>query len=439
MGTLRIRTFLLLCLCFFLMLPWTFYLAVYAMENQTIRFATSRTFNETITSRINEMIAVIDANTDRWGQPDWQNELQAKLRQSELDAVLMSASGEKLFKSSAENGGAFKSAERYSIIKDGVIAGTVVLYVPKASALPVHALVAGILLALFVIAMQMRRLLLKPLEGLSAAARQVAAGDDEVRLPATRITEIAEVRDGFDVMLKGLRQSGLKQAELEEERRFVIAALAHDLRTPLFALRGYLDGLEQGIARTPEKMSQYLSVCKDKSAQLDRLVEELFAYAKLEYVEPETAGVSVDIATILRKSIDSVNPQIHRKRISITDRLAGECFISGDADLLERAFNNLLDNAVRHTPEGGEISIHCYCGKGRTHFAIRDTGQGFSPDELQRVFEPLYRGEDSRNRSTGGTGLGLTISQRIIRKHGGELAVSNYLEGGALLTGWLPA
>ncbi|RAV21865.1 hypothetical protein DQG23_07350 [Paenibacillus contaminans] len=142
---------------------------------------------------------------------------------------------------------------------------------------------------------------------------------------------------------------------------------------------------------------------------------------------------------MLRKSIDSVNPQILRKRISITDRLAGECFISGDADLLERAFNNLLDNAVRHTPEGGEISVHCYRVNGRIHFAIRDTGQGFSPEELQRVFEPLYRGEDSRNRSTGGTGLGLTISQRIIRKHGGELAVSNHLEGGALLTGWLPA
>ncbi|MDF2725060.1 MAG: two component sensor histidine kinase, partial [Paenibacillus sp.] len=176
MGTLRIRTFLLLCLCFFLLLPWMFYLAVYAMENQTIRFATSRTFNETITSRINEMIAFIDANADSWGQPGWQNELRAKLRQSELDAALLSASGENLFRSSPENGGAFKSAERYSIIKDGVIAGTVVLYVPKASALPVHALVAGILLALFVIAMQMRRFLLKPLEGLCAAARQVAAG-----------------------------------------------------------------------------------------------------------------------------------------------------------------------------------------------------------------------------------------------------------------------
>ena len=123
--------------------------------------------------------------------------------------------------------------------------------------------------------MEMRRFVLKPLEKMGNATRQIATGDWDVRLPMSRVTEIAEVRDGFDVMVKGLEQSYRKQAELEEERRFVIAAVAHDLRTPLFALRGYLDGLEQGIAQSPEKIAQYVAVCKDKSAQLDCLVEDL--------------------------------------------------------------------------------------------------------------------------------------------------------------------
>jgi len=355
MKTLRIRKFLLLCLFFFLLLPWVFYLGAFYMEYGTIRIAT---------------------------------------------------------------GGA-----------------------DKTSVLPVHALIAGLLLALFVVAMRMRRYLLKPLEGLGAAARQVAAGEREIALPAVRLTEIAEVRDAFDVMLKALSQSRLKQKELEEERRFVIAALAHDLRTPLFALRGYLEGLEQGIARSPEKMARYLSVCKEKSAQLDRLVEELFDFAKLDYVEPELNASSVDLTAVLQRSMDSLQPQAEQKGIIFAaEGLESHCSICGEGHLLERAFVNLMENAVRHTPEGGGgvITVQCYRDAGLVRFTIGDTGPGFTAEELQRVFEPLYRGEASRNRSTGGTGLGLTISRRIIRKHGGELEASNGPDGGALISGWLP-
>jgi signal transduction histidine kinase len=96
-------------------------------------------------------------------------------------------------------------------------------------------------------------------------------------------------------------------------------------------------------------------------------------------------------------------------------------------------------NAVRYTPSYGKILVRCYKDGRKVKFIIQDTGPGFSSEELQRVFEPLYRGEVSRNRSTGGAGLGLTISQRIIRRHGGELAVGNHSDGGALLTGWIPA
>lgn len=284
----------------------------------------------------------------------------------------------------------------------------------------------------------MRRFLLKPLENMSAAARQIAAGEWDVQLPLSRITEITEVRDGFEVMVKGLQKSYRKQVELEEERRFVIAAVAHDLRTPLFALRGYLDGLEQGIAQSPEKITKYVAICKEKSAQLDRLVEDLFTFTKMEYWETKLNNKAVDLKLILRKSIDSLSPLAWQKHISISNHAADDCLISGDTHLLERAMNNLLDNAVRHTPSNGEIVVQCYRDGNKVKFTIRDTGPGFSSEELQQAFEPLYRGEESRNRSTGGSGLGLTISQRIIKRHGGELTAGNHSESGALLTGWIP-
>ncbi len=310
---------------------------------------------------------------------------------------------------------------------------------PHSNTIPLIGAFAGLLLAFFIVGMRMRRLLLLPLEGLGKAARQIAEGDWDVRLPESAIREIADVREGFDIMVNGLQDSLSKQAKLEEERRFIIAAVAHDLRTPLFALRGYLDGLEQGIARTPEQVARYVAVCKEKSAQLDRLVEDLFTFSKMEYQATELFESSCDWGDIVQLSTDSVRPQANRKGISIqVHHEPGDYTIRADSHLLVRAIGNVLDNAVRHTPDEGRILVEYRRANDRVAFTIRDSGLGFAPDELERVFEPLFRGETSRNRSTGGAGLGLTISRRIIRRHGGELTARNAPSGGASLSGWIP-
>ena len=299
--------------------------------------------------------------------------------------------------------------------------------------------ITGLLLAFLIVAYTMRRYILIPLEKMSLCARQIADGDLDIQIPSSKILEISEVHDGFNVMVDSLKKSFEKQVELEDERRFVIAAVAHDLRTPLFALRGYLDGLEQGIADSPEKRAKYLAVCKEKSAQLDRLVEELFTFAKTEYQEMVRGENRVDLRLVLKKSIESLSPRAEQKDISIiANNLTSGCNIKGDSHLLERALNNLIDNAVRHTPRNGEIYINCNRDETCVIFTIQDTGEGFSAEDLQRVFEPLYRGEASRNRSTGGAGLGLTISQRIIKQHGGDLVVGNHPKGGAYLKGCIP-
>lgn len=303
----------------------------------------------------------------------------------------------------------------------------------------IMAVLTGLLLAFLIVAYTMRRYILIPLEKMSASARQIAEGDLDIQLPSSKISEIAEVHDGFHVMVDSLKKSYQKQAELEDERRFVIAAVAHDLRTPLFALRGYLEGLEQGIADSPEKQVKYLQVCKEKSAQLDRLVEDLFTFTKTELLEMEFKENTVDLSIVLQRSIDSVSPLAYQKHISlIMHQFGEECVVIGDSHLLERAMNNLLDNAVRHTPCYGEIIVECYKSGNNVTFTIKDTGDGFSSDELQRVFEPLYRGEASRNRLTGGVGLGMTISKRIITQHGGDLDAGNHSDGGALLSGSIP-
>lgn len=440
MRALRIRTFAVLGLIFILMVPWIFFVTAHFLQTKTFSLGGNQLQNLRNQKHLTETIRLIETNTDLWTDPGWQSRLQTHLWKANLDAVILDASDQEIYRSNPVRESALLSTERFSIIEGGQVLGRVVVYLPNSKAVSMIAGFAGLLLAFFIVGIGMRRSILKPLDRMSIAARQLAAGDWDVQLPSSGITEIAEVRDGFKVMVEGLRKSHRKQVELEEERRFVIAAVAHDLRTPLFALRGYLDGLEQGIAQSPDKWAKYLAVCKEKSAQLDRLVEDLFTFTKIEYLEAELNKNTIDFKLILQKAIDSLNPLARQKHISvIMDHSADDFTIIGDSHLLERAMNNLLDNAVRHTPSHGQILVQCDKDEHKVRFTIQDTGPGFASEELQRVFEPLYRGEVSRNRSTGGAGLGLTISQRIIRRHGGELIAGNHPDKGALLSGWIPS
>ncbi|MNJ44350.1 Sensor histidine kinase YycG [compost metagenome] len=440
MRTVRIRTFTMLGLVFILLVPWIFFLTAHFLQTKTLSLGENQLQKQRIQARLSEITHLIGTNSGNWMDPIWQNELQTLLREVKLDVVILDASDQEIYRSKPGRERAWLSTEQFSMIEDGQVLGRVVIYLPNSKAVSMIAIVSGLLLAFIIVAVAMRRLILKPLDRMSMAARQIAAGDWEVQLPSSKITEIAEVRNGFEVMVEGLQQSFRKQLEMEEERRFVIAAVAHDLRTPLFALRGYLDGMEQGIADSPDKLAKYLAACKEKSAQLDRLVEDLFTFTKVEYLETELNRSTIDFELILQKAVDSLKPLARQKDITVIMIHSGaDCSVIGDAHLLERAMNNIIDNAVRHTPNHGEILVQCEKDEHKVILTIQDTGSGFASDELGHVFEPLYRGEVSRNRSTGGAGLGLSISQRIIRQHGGELTAGNHTDQGALLSGWIPS
>ncbi|WP_277679328.1 sensor histidine kinase [Gracilibacillus dipsosauri] len=435
MKTIRIRKFTMLSLFLILLLPWIFYVAANFLETKSFNISG----DEANQKDIETVVQQIEKNSGNWTDFAWQNQISQQLEKINMDVVILSPSDQEIFQTDDEEVSKFRVKEHFSILQDGKLLGRVVIYQSNSRVIPLIAAFVGLMLSFFIVGFEMRRFILKPLEEMSVSAREIANGDLDVKLPSSHITEIAEVNEGFKVMVGGLKEAFQKQVELEEERRFVVAAVAHDLRTPLFALRGYLDGLEQGIADSPEKMAEYLSVCKEKSAQLGRLVEELFTYTKTEYLNIELEKIKVDLASIVQRSIGSLETQAERKFISI--RAGGfdeNCLVMADIHSLERVLNNLLDNAVRYTPEHGKIMIDCYKCKNKAFFTIRDTGAGFTSEELQRVFEPLYRGEASRNRSTGGIGLGLSICKRLMKRHGGDLLADNHPDGGAILKGWLP-
>jgi signal transduction histidine kinase len=438
MKTLRIRQFMFLGLLLMVFLPRLFYL-VTSFVIQPILTHNSQV-QEALVDRV---VGEIARNADRWHDVRWQNAIQRKYRSSAIAVFVEDASGKKLFQiGRAKPAPAQVIGRQLTVVEDGKVLGVIKLVVfDRNHIFAIISAALAIILAFLFIRWQMGRYVLKPLAAMSLAAKRIAKGELDFDLPMSRVTEVADVRAAFQAMRDGLRESLTRQAKLEEERRFFISAIAHDLRTPLFALRGYLLGLEQGLADTPEKMARYLSVCRQKSEQLERLVSDLFAYAKMEFMEQAavTHRESIDVGTWLHGIMDPFRLLAQAKDVKVTiEGQAEPCLIQGDAHLLERALGNLLDNALRHTPAGGSITVRwCVEGK-RVIFTIEDTGPGIPPQDLPHVFEPLYRVEKSRNPEAGGIGLGLTIAKRIFKAHGGDLAAANRIQGGAEFVGWLP-
>lgn len=438
MKTLRIRKYMVVGVLSIVVFPWLIYFVVHVINTRTLQpWSQSPSQEQQVV--VNQTMNMIVTNSANWTDPKFQHTIQKQLTNAGIQAVILSSSNHEIFASAYRHGHYWMPSEQTIVVEGGKVLGTIRLYSPGPNdAVAAGSALAAMILAIFIVGFQMRRFVVKPLEAMSRAARQIAEGDLDFELPVSRVTEIAHVRTGFDVMVAGLRNSFQKQAKLEEERRFFIGAIAHDLRTPLFALRGYLDGLEQGIANSPDKISQYVAVCKDKSNQLDRLVSDLFAFTKLEYLEQTLHHDAVDFADIIDKSIASLRPLAQDKGVAILMEAPIQgCVVTVDYHLLERAITNLLDNAIRHSPPDGRIFIRWYKEKGKVTLSVRDTGPGFSPTDLKHVFEPLYRGDESRNRGTGGAGLGLTIAKRIFKAHSGDLVAENDASGGAVLTGWV--
>jgi signal transduction histidine kinase len=389
----------------------------------------------------------VAVNAARWHDPAWQASVQKTLDTLGVGVVIRDPSGVDVF--SAGQTGArdhpgwwsgVHLSQQTMVVENGQAAGTVDLFAPQRDdGLARAAATIALALAILNVGWQMRRSVVKPLEAMGRAARRIAGGNLDFALPHSRVKEIAAVCAAFQAMGDGLRASIGQQAALEEERRFFVGAIAHDLRTPLFTLRGSLLGLEQGLATSPEKAARYIVVCRQKADQLDRLVDDLFAYTKAEYLEQTLRRERLDLGGIFAGAVEDIQPRAQAKGVTVERDGPDNCpALAGDAHLIGRAMENLLDNALRHTPPEGGITLRWRTDPDRVTFTVADTGPGIAAHDLPHLFEPLYRGEASRNRETGGAGLGLTIARRILRAHGGDLTAANGSAGGAVFTGWLP-
>ncbi|HEY8597162.1 MAG TPA: HAMP domain-containing sensor histidine kinase [Thermomicrobiales bacterium] len=394
-----------------------------------------------------DAIRLLRDDAARWNDPTWQRTMRERLAAERIAFVLYSGERE-IYRSTADPIGPsqFHSRTVQRIIVTGADdAQTALIYSDTQPTvdgnhwvIPFAAL-AALVLTLAAIGWFLRRMVLRPLAATSRAARQIAVGDLDVRVPDSRVREVAEVSAAFEAMGVALRGSLRRQAAIEQERRIFIGAIVHDLRTPLFSLRGYLEGLAEGVADTPEKRSRYVAVAQEKALALERLVADLFDYTRLEYLEQAPNPQPLDLGALLLRAVEGLRPRAEAKGLTVELETApSPSQFEADEHLLTRAIENLLDNAIRYTPEGGRVRVVGEADGQGISFSVHDNGPGIPPADLPHLFTPLYRGESSRNRRTGGAGLGLTIARRIIRAHGGDLQARNGSEGGAIFTASLP-
>lgn len=303
------------------------------------------------------------------------------------------------------------------------------LYYPPAS-LPARAFVAlvgGVLVLLAGLGVTVwvaGRWIVKPLTRLSVEVDRIAGGELSVTPPRSPISEVANVAEAIDGMAHALVESGAQQAAADEARRFLVTAVAHDLRTPLFTLRGHLEAIANGIGDPAE----HLAKAEERAASIERLIASLFAYARHDYAPQDPRLGEVVLGDLTRR----VAAGFHRDVFVLEgdDRLA----VVADEERLERVLANLFDNALRHSPPGSAVEVSWSEHGSRVEVTVGDRGTGIDADLLPQIFEPMVRGDRSRSSATGGAGLGLTIAKRLVESQGGAIAAENRAGGGAELT-----
>ena len=270
--------------------------------------------------------------------------------------------------------------------------------------------------------------LARRVEQLRLGAARLAGGDLGATVPVEGRDELARLAEDFNRMAQDLEEAAAREREGERARRDLIAAVSHDLRTPLASTRALIEAVADGVVEDPETQARYLASARSELENLGRLVDDLFELSRIDAGALRLNLEEASLRDLISDTLSGFRHQAERKGV----RLVGE--VSDDVDpvlanppRLQRVFYNLVSNALRHTPADGTIAVRAEPGEGVVQVEVSDTGEGIQPEDLPRVFERSFRGERSRTRAGAGdgAGLGLAIARGLIEAHGGEISVES--------------
>jgi two-component system OmpR family sensor kinase len=299
----------------------------------------------------------------------------------------------------------------------------------------------GLLLAA-VLAWWISRSVARPLQRVAGAAHAIAQGDYDQTVPVSGPSEVRHVAQDFNRMAQQVRSA-------RDAQRDFVANVSHELKTPLTSIQGYAQAIVDGTAGDPETIQRSAGVIHDEADRMARMVSELLDLARIESGQVVMERAAVDLGGLLKNVVERFQLRAQEQGVTLSARIADLPPVTGDGDRLVQVFTNLLDNALKHTPAGGKVTVTAQqltpSGMRKrggawprgVEVAVSDSGQGIPPQDLSRVFERFYQVDKSR-RHTGSVGLGLAISREIVQAHGGSIKAESIVGLGTRFTVVLP-
>ena len=275
-----------------------------------------------------------------------------------------------------------------------------------------------------------------PVQELNIAMKNIAEGNLEYQVPPPEHRqkgEMAELAINYEDMRLRLKESTEEKLQRENQNKELISNISHDLKTPITAIKGYVEGIMDGIANTPEKMDKYIRTIYNKANDMDRLINELSLYSGIDSNRIPYNFHRLNVADYFQDCLEEVGLDLESEDIelSYSNLVSPEVMVIADPEQLKRVINNIISNSVKYQDKKpGSIDIRILDEIDSIRIEIEDNGRGIAQRDLPKIFERFYRTDASRNSTKGGSGIGLSIVKKIVEDHGGYIwATSREGEG----------
>ncbi|HYH02709.1 MAG TPA: ATP-binding protein, partial [Bacillota bacterium] len=238
---------------------------------------------------------------------------------------------------------------------------------------------------------------------------------------------LAPIRDDLNEEIRGVVAvigDYTKLRQLESMRRDFVANVSHELKTPLTSIKGFVETILDGAIEDRETTRKFMTIIYQEAERLNHLIHDLLDISKLESGQMDVKQNEIRLKELIEEVIVSLENRVRDKKLTLVKEIHAET-MQGDEDLLREVIINLLDNAIKYTPEGGTVRVGCRETQEGLNFYVEDTGIGIPKESISRIFERFYRVDKGRSREMGGTGLGLSIVKHIIERHGGKVKVTS--------------
>ena len=287
--------------------------------------------------------------------------------------------------------------------------------------------------SMFIMRRYVYREIIKPISELNVAMKKIADGNLDYRMNAKYGSEMGEVFRNYEDMRLRLKESTTEMMENEEHNRELVSNISHDLKTPITSIKGYVEGIMDGVADTPEKMDRYIKTIYNKANDMDRLINELTIYSKIDNNRILYNFQRINISDYFSDCVEEVGLDLESKNVELdySNLVTQDTMIIADPEQMKRVINNIISNSVKYMDKPkGKIDIRLLDEVDSVRIEIEDNGKGIAAKDLPLIFERFYRTDASRNSSQGGSGIGLSIVKKIIEDHGGYIwATSKEGEG----------